>query len=99
MASIIRRVDLRGKRFDSTRANELVPRAAVDISMAVGQIKPLLEDVRARGEAAVVQVTVERDGVDPRPIRVETNELEAALASLDPKLKTCLLYTSDAADD
>lgn len=90
MTAIIRRVDLRGQRFDSTRANELVPRAAIDIGMAVEQIRPLLEDVRARGQAAVVQVTVERDGVDPRPIRVEAAELEAALASLDPNLKTAI---------
>ena len=90
MTAIIRTVDLRGESLSSARVNQLVPRAAVDISMAVEQIKPLLEDVKARGEAAVVEVTVARDGVDPRPIRVEAAELAAALETLDPKLKAAI---------
>ena len=95
MPSIIRRVDLRGQAFDSARANLLVPRAAVDISMAVDQIKPLLDAVRDRGEAAVVEVTVSRDGVDPRPIKVAKDELAAALTGLDPKLKAAIQTSID----
>ena len=95
MPSIIRRVDLRGQAFDSARANLLVPRAAFDISMAVDQIKPLLDAVRDRGEAAVVEVTVSRDGVDPRPIKVAKDELAAALTGLDPKLKSAIQTSID----
>ena len=95
MSAIIRKVDLRGESLNSVRVNHLVPRAAVDISMAVEQIRPLLDDVRARGEQAVVEVTIARDGVDPRPIKVEPAELSAALDALDPKLKTAIQTSID----
>lgn len=86
----LRTVDLRGKTFDSTSANHLVPRAALDITKAVEQIIPLLEDVRVNGEAALVKVTLERDGVDPRPILVSQEELDEALKNLDSKLRKAI---------
>lgn len=86
----LRIVDFRSKAFDSISANLAVPRASLDISKAVEQIIPLLEDVRVNGESAVVKVTQERDGVDPRPIRVTAGELAQALEALDPKLRTAI---------
>jgi len=86
----LRIVDFRSKAFDSTSANLAVPRASLDISMAVEQIIPLLEDVRVNGESAVVKVTQERDGVDPRPIRVSAGELSQALEALEPKLRSAI---------
>ena len=86
----LRIVDFRSKAFDSISANLAVPRASLDISKAVEQIIPLLEDVRVNGESAVVKVTQERDGVDPRPIRVTAGELAHALEGLEPKLRTAI---------
>lgn len=86
----LRTVDLRGKSFDSISANHLVPRAAIDITKAVEQIIPLLEDVRLNGQDAVVKVTLERDGVDPRPIKVSQEELDRALAELSPTLRKAI---------
>jgi histidinol dehydrogenase len=86
----LRTVDLRSKDFDSVAANRLVPRAAVDITQAVEQIIPLLEAVRVNGQDAIVKVTQERDGVDPRPIRVTQQELAQALDDLDPKLRKAI---------
>lgn len=86
----LRIVDFRSKKFDSTTANRAVPRASLDISKAVEQIIPLLEDVRLHGESAVVQVTQDRDGVDPRPIRVSEGELTQALKNLEPRLKSAI---------
>lgn len=86
----LRTVDLRSKDFDSVAANRLVPRAAVDITQAVEQIIPLLESVRVNGQDAIVKVTQERDGVDPRPIRVTQQELAQALDDLDPKLRKAI---------
>jgi histidinol dehydrogenase len=86
----LRIVDFRSKAFDSTSANLAVPRASLDISKAVEQIIPLLEDVRVNGESAVVKVTQERDGVDPRPIRVSAGELAQALEALEPKLRSAI---------
>ena len=86
----LRIVDMRGKSLDSQSVNLSVPRASVDINVAIGQISGLLEDVRVRGLDAVVDVTVERDGVDPRPIRVSKAELTKALADLEPGLRTAI---------
>ena len=86
----LRIVDLRGKSLDSHAVNTVVPRAAVDIDIAIGQISGLLADVKARGVAAVVEVTVERDGVDPQPIKVSKDELASALAGLEPNLRLAI---------
>lgn len=91
---LIRTLDLSGRRIDSKSdsawVNSVVPRAALDITAAVDQVRLLIDDVRNLGETAVVDVTLERDGVDPRPIRVATAELEAALAALDPQLRKAI---------
>lgn len=86
----LRIVDLRAKDFDSNAVNSLVPRAAVDITKAVAEIFPLLEDVRTNGEDAIVRVTRERDAVDPRPIKVSPTELAEALAQLEPNLRSAI---------
>lgn len=86
----LRIVDLRSKYFDSVAANLAVPRASLDITKAVDQIIPLLEDVRANGEEALVRVTLERDGVDPRPIKVAAEELDEALKALEPRLRKAI---------
>lgn len=86
----LRLLDLRGRSFSGLEVNSLVPRAALDINQAVAAIAPLLEDVRNRGEQAVVEVTIERDGVDPRPIRVSEEELAAALTGLEPTLRKAI---------
>ena len=64
----LRIVDLRAKSFDSALANQLVPRASIDITKAIEQIIPLLDDVQKNGQDAVVRVTLERDGVGVQPL-------------------------------
>ena len=86
----LRIVDFRSKPFDSISANLAVPRASLDISKATQQIIPLLEDVRLNGESAVVKVTLERDGVDPRPLKVSPQEMTQALQNLDPTLRKAI---------
>jgi histidinol dehydrogenase len=86
----LRIVDFRSKEFDSISANLAVPRASLDISKATQQIIPLLEDVRLNGESAVVKVTLERDGVDPRPLKVSPQEMTQALQNLDPTLRKAI---------
>jgi histidinol dehydrogenase len=86
----LRIVDMRGKSLDSHAVNAAVPRASVDINVAIGQISGLLDDVKVRGLDAVVDVTIERDGVDPRPIRVAKAELTKALEDLEPGLRTAI---------
>ncbi len=86
----LRVVDFRSKTFDSTSANLAIPRASLDISKATQQIIPLLEDVRLNGESAVVKVTKDRDGVDPRPLKVAAEEMSQALQNLDSTLRKAI---------
>ena len=86
----LRIVDFRSKSFDSISANLAVPRASLDISKATQQIIPLLEDVRLNGESAVVKVTQELDGVDPRPLKVAADEMAQALKDLEPTLRKAI---------
>ena len=86
----LRIIDLRGAELDSSLVNASVPRASVDISVAMGQIQGLLADVKSRGVDAIVEVTQERDGVDPRPIRVSQDELDNALNALEPTLRASI---------
>ena len=86
----LRTIDLRGLTLSDAEVNELIPRASIDIDQAIAQIQPLLRDVKTRGVDAVVDVTKSRDGVDPRPIQVSKEELDAALKALSPSLRKAI---------
>ena len=90
MTSPIRLLDLRATDFDLREVNSLVPRAAIDVSAAMESVAPLLEDVKQRGAAAVTDVTIARDGVDPSPLRVSQAEIEQAVAALDLELRRAI---------
>ncbi len=83
----MRLVDLREQRLNSALVNSSVPRAALDISMAVQQVKPLIEDIRRDGASAIIDVAKKFDGFDPSPLRVAQAELDAALDQLEAPLR------------
>ena len=69
----------------------VLPRAALDTGAAMAQIRPVCEDVRDRGAAAVREYTVRFDGpVDLPTSPVQAQALADALAGLDPKLRAAL---------
>ncbi|WP_296645874.1 histidinol dehydrogenase [Rhodoluna sp.] len=86
----LRLIDARGRALSSAQVNQLVPRASVDIQQAISQIEPLLAEVKASGESAIVDVTIARDGVDPRPLKVTKEELARAVAELSPSLRRAI---------
>lgn len=86
---VIRTLDLTDG-FATKEVNALVPRAAVDVNIALESVLPLIDDVAARGAQAVVDVTLARDGVNPTPIRVTEAEIEAAVAGLEPELRRAI---------
>ncbi len=85
---MLTRIDLRGRRDADPRT--LLPRAALDVAAAVEQVRPVVEDVRDRGEAAVREATARFDGVEPEHLRVPAAALEKALAQLDPDVRAAL---------
>src|SRR5712664_4896822 len=90
---VIPRIALRGHapgRLSRTALAGVLPRAATDVEAAVAQIRPLCDDVRRRGAEAVREYTARFDGVDLATTRVPPQALEAALAGLDPDVRTAL---------
>ena len=68
----------------------MLPRAALDVERAVELVRPICEDVRVRGGAAVREYTTRFDGVDLAHTRVPAEALTQALETLDPKVKDAL---------
>jgi histidinol dehydrogenase len=90
---VIPRIDLRGRKpADLTRIalTGILPRATLDVEAAAERVRPLCEDVRHRGAAAVREYTLRFDGVDLPSTRVPPDALDAALAALDPQVRAAL---------
>jgi len=87
---VIPRVDLRGQRPDAAGLRAVLPRAALDVELALDVVRPLCDEVRARGTAAVRELTARFDGVDLETTRVPQQALDDALAAMDPALRPAL---------
>ena len=81
------RIDLRGRPDDP---RSVLPRARLDVDAAVEAVRPVVDDVRRRGTAAVVELTERFDGVRLESLRVEPDVLQAALRELDPRVRAAL---------
>ena len=64
-----------------------VPRAEFDVEHAVAAVAPICEAVATEGEAALRRFSEKFDHVVPASLRVPAEELDAALAGLDPELR------------
>lgn len=87
---MIRTVDLRGKSLDKAGYQELLPRATLDVESAMTTIAPILQRVKTGTEADLIALAQEFDGVTPAAIRVPQDQLNKALAELDPKIRAAL---------
>ena len=87
---MIRTVDLRGKSLDKAGYQELLPRATLDVESAMKTIAPILQRVKTGTEADLIALAQEFDGVTPAAIRVAQDQLNKALAELDPKIRAAL---------
>jgi histidinol dehydrogenase len=91
---VLERLDLRGKspgNMTQAQLAALLPRAELDVAAAVEQVRPIVEDVRSRGDEAVREYTARFDGVDrPAGTRVPAAALTEALANLDASVRAAL---------
>jgi histidinol dehydrogenase len=87
---MIRRIDLRGTAGAGDDLGSGVPRAEFDVEAAVQVIRPVCDDVRDRGVAAIVDYSARFDGVEQTDIVVPQAAIEAALAGLDPDVRAGL---------
>ncbi len=86
-------IDLRGQPAATlTRENltGVLPRARLDVEAATELVRPICEDVRQRGAAAVREYTARFDGVDLASTRVPAGAIQAALAELGPQVRAAL---------
>jgi len=68
----------------------VVPRADIDIDAALETVRPILADVRARGEAALREYGDRFDSGSPVSLRIAQADIESALATLDPAVRESL---------
>lgn len=88
---MISRIDLRGDALPEGAAlRDLLPRAEFDVEAALEKVRPICEDVRHRGTAALIDYAERFDGVALERIRVPAAALDAALADLDPDVRAAL---------
>ena len=87
---MIRQVDLRGKVLSKSEYAALLPRAAMDVASALKLVEPILARVKSGDERELIKLATEFDGVTPKKIRVPKDEIEKALAALDPALRNAL---------
>ncbi|OMG59007.1 histidinol dehydrogenase [Tessaracoccus sp. ZS01] len=64
----------------------MLPRGSFDVDAAVEVVRPIVDDVAARGEQALREYSQKFDGVIPESLRVPAAELARAAAELDPDL-------------
>ncbi len=84
---MLRRIDLR-QGLGNVR--NMLPRGAVDVTAAVSVVAPLVEDVRLRGSAAIMDATEKFDGVRPATLRVPRQVIDEAIDALKPQVRDAL---------
>jgi histidinol dehydrogenase len=90
---VISRIDLRGRALDAHSLGEVLPRAEFNVDAAMSAVRPICDDVRHRGAAALRDLGERFDGVRPARLRVPAEVLKTALDGLDPQVRTALEET------
>ena len=85
---MLNRIDLRGSHRDP---RGLLPRAQLDVSVAVERIRPVVEAVHEHGFSAIREATERFDGVTLDRLRVPAAAIAAAAETLDPEVRAALL--------
>jgi histidinol dehydrogenase len=89
------RIDLRGRTLTAAQLRTALPRGGVDVDSVVPTVRPIVDDVAARGAAAALEYGEKFDGVRPDAVRVPVAELDAALSRLDPNIRAALEVAID----
>ncbi|WP_313543140.1 histidinol dehydrogenase [Leifsonia aquatica] len=83
-------IDLRGVQPTRVAFERLVPRPVVDVQVAMHVATELIDDVRARGAAALREQAERFDGVAPPAVRVPVEEIAAAVEALPSDVRAAL---------
>lgn len=83
-------IDLRDAQPTRSELAGLVPRAITDVAAATSIAASLIDDVRERGEAALLDQAEKLDGIRPPRIRIHADAIGAAVEGLDPTVRAAL---------
>jgi len=84
------RIDLRGQTLTAAQLRAALPRGGVDVDAVVPTVRPIVEDVAARGAVAALEYGEKFDGVRPAAVRVPADRIAAALQRLAPEVRAAL---------
>lgn len=70
------------------RLDAVLSRGAVFDAAIEASVREILDAVRQRSDAALLELTERFDGVRPQALRVPVHHLDAALEALDPELRS-----------
>ncbi len=90
---MLNRLDLRGHLGPF---GPVLPRPALTTASPVDAVRAILDDVAARGDEAVRELTKRFDGVDGDDLLVPAKRCRAALDALDPALREALHVAHEA---
>jgi histidinol dehydrogenase len=89
------RIDLRGADLSAARLRTTLPRGGVDVDSVVPKVRPIVDEIAARGAVAALEYGEQFDGVRPATVRVPTEKLQAALSELDADVRAALQVAID----
>jgi histidinol dehydrogenase len=91
--ALLARIDLRGtdqSNLSRAQLRAALPRGGVDVEAVLPRVRPIVEAVAERGADAALEFGESFDRVRPAAVRVPGAALQAALAGLDPAVRTAL---------
>lgn len=91
------RIDLRNRVLNAAQLRTALPRGGVDVDAVVPKVRPIVEAVAEHGAKAALDYGHSFDGIRPETVRVPGARLAAALAELDPDVRTALQVSIDRA--
>jgi histidinol dehydrogenase len=87
---MIQTIDLRELQPNRADLAALIPRTQNDFSTATDAARGLIDDVRERGELALLEQAERLDGVRPAQVRIHAEEIGRAVRDLDPAVRASL---------
>ncbi len=87
----MRTIDLRGSTLSPQELRRVLPRAEVDVEVAMETVRPIIADVRKHGAEALFALADKFDEVRPRSLRVPARVIAEAEERLDPDVRGALL--------
>lgn len=92
---MLQRIDLRGRTLTRAELTYQLPRASVDVDLALESVRPIIDQVREGGGRALRDLAEHFDGVRPEHVRVPEAALDQAEAELGDELRDALLGLID----